>query len=89
MKNDQPLAPSSNYLVTDDGSLIIQARSVSDSGNFTCVARNAAAKRRSHTASVKVGGRNLKLSAFNREMIHKKECIMLHKRKIRIHQKNE
>jgi len=65
MKDRQPLTPSSNRLITDDGSLIIQARSVSDSGNYTCVARNTAAKRRSHTASVKVGGKNTEVICWN------------------------
>ncbi|XP_078489120.1 netrin receptor UNC5B-like [Ciona intestinalis] len=57
LKNDQPLTSSknSNFLVTEDGDLIIQTRNVGDSGNYTCVAKNIASKRRSHTATLTVG----------------------------------
>jgi len=47
--------PGSNYFVTQEGNLIVQAQKIEDSGNYTCVAKNLAGKRRSHTAVVNVG----------------------------------
>ncbi|CAK8673243.1 unnamed protein product [Clavelina lepadiformis] len=57
LKNDELLRPAaeSNYLITQGGDLIIKTRSIEDSGNYTCVAKNIVTKRRSHTASVRVG----------------------------------
>jgi len=59
MKDGVVLDPDNDpkYFVTQDDYLIIRTSTTEDSGNFTCVARNIAAKRKSHNASVRVGGR--------------------------------
>ena len=58
LRNDIAVSsdPGSNFFVTQEGNLIVQAQKIEDSGNYTCVAKNLAGKRRSHTAVVNVGG---------------------------------
>ena len=52
-------AKDKNYMITNDGHLILVAARLSDTGNYTCIAENIANLRPSDTAQLTVYGKTL------------------------------
>lgn len=56
-----------NIIIANDGSLILSAARLSDSGSYTCEARNIASKRTTDPAHILVYGTSLNWSEFFKE----------------------
>ena len=59
LKNDMLIneEKDKNFIVTSEGHLIIIEARMRDSGNYTCIAENVAAKRRSPSAEINIQGK--------------------------------
>ena len=61
LKDGEPVDVNAdnNYIVSNEGSLIINQARMSDSGNYTCGATNIAGRRLGESATLTVYGKSL------------------------------
>ena len=64
LRNGQALQGAANTVTGADHDLVIRQARLSDSGNYSCLASNVAARRRSSAAAVLVFGRAAAAAAF-------------------------
>ncbi|KAG8177513.1 hypothetical protein JTE90_026859 [Oedothorax gibbosus] len=54
LRDGLPLGPDPNFIVSNEGNLLVSVVRLADAGNYTCVARNPAGSRHSETATLTV-----------------------------------